>query len=146
MVGIGKTYMYSSMVGTWEAQECNFPLQKIYTAKILVPQTSCFVSNCVIMRTHNGWNRHLSFSNHTSNLSRSCFMHIRDLCHIRHMLDFNTLSTIAIQHSLAWAVTPRHHHITPILLKWLHWLKVPERFHFKVLVLISNDSRPCSMV
>src|SRR6218665_2915345 len=38
---------------------------------------------------------HLSFSNHISNLSRSCFMHIRDLRRIRPMLDFKTASTIA---------------------------------------------------
>src|SRR6218665_2403711 len=38
-----------------------------------------------------------------------------------------------IQNSLARAVTrtPRHHHITPVL-KSLHWLKIPERIHFKV--------------
>ena len=39
---------------------------------------------------------HLSFSNHISNLSRYCFMHIRDLRRIRPMLhDFKTASTIA---------------------------------------------------
>src|SRR6218665_1590346 len=38
---------------------------------------------------------HLSFSNHFSNLSRSCFMHIRDLRRIRPTLDFKTASTIA---------------------------------------------------
>ena len=41
-----------------------------------------------------------------------------------------------IQNSLARAVirTPRHHHITPVLksLHSLHWLKIPERIHFKV--------------
>ena len=115
---------------------------------------------------------HLSFSNHISNLSRSCFMHIRDLRRIRSMLDFKTASTIAtsivhskldycnslflnlestqikrlqlIQNSLARAVTrtPKHHHITPIL-KSLHWLKIPERIHFKVLSLTYN-SLQCS--
>ena len=94
---------------------------------------------------------HLSFSNHISNLSRSCFMHIRDLRRIRPMLDFKTASTIAtsivhskldycnslflsldstqiqrlqlIENSLPRGVTrtPRHHHITPVL-KSLHWL------------------------
>ena len=41
-----------------------------------------------------------------------------------------------IQNSLARAVTrtPMHHHITPIL-KSLHWLKIQERIHFKVLPL-----------
>src|SRR6218665_275335 len=110
---------------------------------------------------------HLSFSNHISKLYRSCFMHIRDLRRIRPMLDFKTASTIAtsivhskldycnslflnldsfqihrlqlIQHSLERAVTrtPRHHHITPVL-KSHHWLKIPERIHFKVLSLAYN--------
>jgi len=34
--------------------------------------------------------------------------------------------------------TPRHHHITPVL-KSLHWLKIPERIHFKVLSLTYNS-------
>src|SRR6218665_2916296 len=38
---------------------------------------------------------HLSFSSHISNLSRSCFMHIRDLHRIRPMLDFKAASSIA---------------------------------------------------
>src|SRR6218665_2755758 len=38
---------------------------------------------------------HLSFSNHISNLSRFCLMHIRDLRRIRPMLDSKTASTIA---------------------------------------------------
>src|SRR6218665_1332161 len=84
------------------------------------------------------------------------------------MLDFKTASTIAtsivhskldycnslflnldstqiqrlqlIQNSLARAVTrtPRHHHITPVL-KSLHWLKIRERIHFKVLSLTYNS-------
>jgi len=95
-------------------------------------------------------------------------MHIRDLRRIRPMLDFKTASAIAtsivhskldycnslflnlestqlkrlqlIQNSLARAVTrtPKHHHITPIL-KSLHWLKIQERIHFKVLSLTYNS-------
>src|SRR6218665_1426970 len=83
------------------------------------------------------------------------------------MLDFKTASTIAtsivhskldycnslflnldstqiqriqlIQNSLARVVTrtPRHH-ITPVL-KSLHWLKIPECIHFKVLSLTYNS-------
>src|SRR6218665_3443996 len=34
--------------------------------------------------------------------------------------------------------TPRHHHITPVL-KSLHWQKIPERIHFKVLSLTYNS-------
>src|SRR6218665_391978 len=37
----------------------------------------------------------LSFSDHITQLSRSCFMHIRDLRRIRPMLDLKTASTIA---------------------------------------------------
>src|SRR6218665_2330231 len=38
--------------------------------------------------------------------------------------------------SIARAVTrtPRHHYITPVL-KLFHWLKIPERIHFKILLL-----------
>src|SRR6218665_922557 len=45
-----------------------------------------------------------------------------------------------IQNSLARAVTrtPRHHHIHPVP-KSLHWLKIPERIHFKVLSLTYNS-------
>src|SRR6218665_1695683 len=45
-----------------------------------------------------------------------------------------------IQNSLARAVTrtPRHQHITPVL-KSLHWLKIPERIHSKVLSLTYNS-------
>src|SRR6218665_3520827 len=111
---------------------------------------------------------HLSFSNRMSNLCRSCCMHIRDLRRIRPMLDFKTASTIAtsivyskldycnslfltlessqiqrlqlIQNSLARAVTrtPKHHHIT-IVLKSLHWPKIPERIHFNILSLTYNS-------
>ena len=45
-----------------------------------------------------------------------------------------------IRNSLARTVTrtPRHHHITPVL-KSRHWLKIPERIHFKVLSLTYNS-------
>jgi len=107
---------------------------------------------------------HLSFSKHIIKVSRSCCMHIRDLCRIRPMLNFKTASTItksivhskldycnslflnfdftkySIQNSLARSVTrtPRHHRITPVL-KSLHWLKIPEFIHFKVLSITYNS-------
>src|SRR6218665_2004146 len=101
------------------------------------------------------FDQNLSFSDHITQLSRSCFIYIRDLPRIRLMLDLKTASTIAasivhaklgycnslflnidfthinrlqaIQNALARAVTktPKHHHITPVLKK-LHWLKIPE--------------------
>src|SRR6218665_2581032 len=104
-----------------------------------------FISDAPVRNLGVTFDPHLSFSNHISNLSRSCFMHICDLLRIRPMLDFKTASTIAtsivhskldycnslflnldstqiqrlqlIQNSLARVVTrtPRHHHITPVL-------------------------------
>jgi len=111
---------------------------------------------------------HLSFSNHISNFSRSCFMRIRDLRHIEnclhhchlhrpfktrllqlHLFNLDSTQTLQfIQNSLTRAATrtPRHHHITPIL-KSLHWLKIPKWIHFKVLSLTYNSlqySQPTS--
>lgn len=110
------------------------------------------------------FDHHLSFCHHISNLSCTCFT----LLHcIQCMPDCKTASTIAtyvahsnldycnslfhnlesiqlkrlqlIQNSLARAVirTPKHDHITPIL-RSLHWLKIPEQIHFKVLLLAYN--------
>ena len=106
----------------------------------------------------------LSLSNHISAISKSCFSHIRDLRRVRSTLDYNTAKTVAtslihsrvdycnslflnlsaselnrlqlILNSAARAVTktPKFHHITPIL-RSLHWLKITERVHYKVLSL-----------
>src|SRR6218665_1960518 len=48
--------------------------------------------------------------------------------------------------SIARAVTrtPRHHYITPVL-KLFHWLKIPERIHFKVLPLTYNSLPPSQL-
>src|SRR6218665_1859983 len=103
--------------------------------------STTFTSDAPVCNLGVTFDPHLSFSNHISNLSRSCFMHIRDLRRIQPMLDSKTASTIAtsivnskldycnslffnldstqiqpiqlIQNSLALAVTrtPRHHHI-----------------------------------
>src|SRR6218665_3855513 len=113
------------------------------------------------------YDQNFSFSDHITQLSRSCFMHIRDLRRIRPILDLKTASTIAtsivhakldhcnslflnidvtqinrlqaIQNALACAATktPKHHHITPVLKK-LHWLKIPERIEYKVISLTYN--------
>src|SRR6218665_3704358 len=94
-------------------------------------------------------------------------MHIRDLRRLRPILDHKTACTIAtsivhskldycnslfyrinssqikrlqtIQNALARAVrkTPKHHHSTPVL-KSLHWLKVPQRIHYKIASLTYN--------
>ena len=106
----------------------------------------------------------LSFSDHISYISKSCFSHIRDLRHIRNTLDHKTACTIAtslihskldycnslflnisnqqlnrlqlVLNSAARAVTktPKFHHITPHL-KSLHWLKITQRIQYKILSL-----------
>ena len=97
----------------------------------------------------------LSFSDHISYISKTCFAHIRDLRRIRNTLDHTTACTIAtslihskldycnslflnlncqqtnrlqlILNSAARAVTktPKYNHITPHL-KSLHWLKITQ--------------------
>ena len=104
----------------------------------------------------------LTMSDHISSVSKSCFLSIRDLRRIRNTLDHQTAKTIAtslihskldycnslflnlprsqldrlelILNSAARAVsrTPRFAHISPVL-KSLHWLKIDQRIHYKVL-------------
>jgi hypothetical protein len=106
----------------------------------------------------------LSFSDHISHITKSCFANIRDLRRIRSTLDHTTACTIAtslvhskldycnslflnlttqqinrlqlILNSAARAVTktPKFYHITPHL-KSLHWLKITERIHYKIISL-----------
>ena len=106
----------------------------------------------------------LSFSDHISYISKSCFSHIRDLRRIRNTLDHKTACTIAtslihskldycnslflninnqqlnrlqlVLNSAARAVTktPKFQHITPHL-KSLHWLKITQRIQYKILSL-----------
>src|SRR6218665_1139874 len=129
--------------------------------------THTFTSNSPVRNLGVIFDKNISFSNHITHISRSCFMHIRDLRRICPMLDLKTASTIAIsivdanldycnflflniettqinrlqaiQNALASAVTktPKHHHITPIL-KILHWLKIPERIEYKAISLTYN--------
>jgi hypothetical protein len=104
----------------------------------------------------------LTMSDHISSVSKSCFLSIRDLRRIRNTLDYTTAQTIAtslihskvdycnslflnlpraqldrlqfILNSAARAVsrTPKFSHISPVL-KSLHWLKIDQRIHYKVL-------------
>jgi hypothetical protein len=106
----------------------------------------------------------LTYDKQISTLTKACYYHIRDLRRIRQTLDFDTARTIAtslvhskldycnslyynlpksqlkrlqaIQNSLARCITrvPRSQHITPVL-KSLHWLKVEQRIHYKILSL-----------
>ena len=110
---------------------------------------------------------HLSYHDHISTITKSCFIHIRDLRRIRPCLDYTTAANIAtslvqskldycnalyiglpktelnrlqnIQNALARAVANqrRNEHITPTL-QSLHWLKIPERIHYKVLSITYN--------
>ena len=105
----------------------------------------------------------LSFSDHISYISKTCFAHIRDLRRIRNTLDHTTACTIAtslihskldycnslflnlncqqtnrlqlILNSTARAVTktPKYNHITPHL-KSLHWLKITQRIQYKIIL------------
>src|SRR6218665_2833186 len=125
-------------------------IKKIPDPSIHLSNNSSSTTDAPVHNLGVTFDRHPSFSKHISNHSRSCFMHIRDLRHVRPMLDFKTASTIPtsivhskldycnslflsldstqihrlqlIQNSLARAVTrtPRHHHITSVL-KSLHW-------------------------
>ena len=106
----------------------------------------------------------LSFSDHISYISKTCFAHIRDLRRICNTLHHTTACTIAtslihskldycnslflnlncqqtnrlqlILNSAARAVTktPKYNHITPHL-KSLHWLKITQRIQYKILSL-----------
>ena len=106
----------------------------------------------------------LSFSDHISYISKSCFSHIRDLRRIRNTLDHKTAALLQLNslihskldycnslylnisnqlnrlqlilNSAAHAVTktPKFHHITPHL-KSLHWLKITPRIQYKILSL-----------
>jgi hypothetical protein len=110
---------------------------------------------------------HLTFSNHISALTSSCFYHIRDLKRIRNCLTDKTASLIAtslihtkldycnslflnlpsclinrlqlIQNAAARAVSraKRFNHITPVL-KSFHWLRIRERVLFKIISLTYN--------
>ena len=111
--------------------------------------------------------RYMSFSKQISSLSSACHYHIHDLRRIRYTLDSTTATTIAtalvysrldycnslyhglpitqikrlqhLQNGLARAVTrtPKHSHISPVL-KSLHWLKVEQRIHYKIISITHN--------
>src|SRR6218665_829742 len=56
--------------------------------------STTFTSDAHVRNLGVTFDPHLFFYNHISNLSRSCFMHIRDLRRIRPMLDSKTASTM----------------------------------------------------
>ena len=107
----------------------------------------------------------LSFSDHISYISKTCFAHIRDLRRIRNTLDHTTACTIAtslIHSNLTTAIhffwistanKPTDYNLfsTPLLvlslkhlnrynhitphLKSLHWLKITQRIQYKIISL-----------
>jgi hypothetical protein len=108
------------------------------------------------------FNSNLSLSDPISSIIKSCLFHVRDLRCLRPILYVTTACNIATAlihskldycnslflnlptnqlyhlqlflNSAAHAVTntPQFHHITPIL-KSLHWFKISERIHYKLL-------------
>jgi len=110
------------------------------------------------------FDKNMSFAQHISSISKSCFLNMRDLRRICNTIDHTTACTIAtflihskidycnslllnlpatqtnrlqrVLNSAAGAVTKTHkfHNITPIL-KFLNWLKINERIKYKVLSL-----------
>src|SRR6218665_2536126 len=70
-------------------------IKKIPDPSIHLSDNSSSTSDAPVRNLGVTFDPHLSFSNHISNLSPSCFIHIRDLRRIRPMLDFKTASTIA---------------------------------------------------
>ena len=113
------------------------------------------------------FDEHLSLVGQISNLTKSCFFHIRDLRRVRSSLDLRTARIIAtslvhskldycnslylnlpssqinrlqlIQNATARAVAKcsKFDHITPTL-KSLHWLRIRERIHYKLLSITYN--------
>ena len=109
----------------------------------------------------------MSYHDHISPITKSCFRHILDLRRIRPCLDYTTAANIAtalvqskldycnslyiglpksqlnrlqnIQNALARVVANkrRHEHISPTL-ESLHWLKIPERIDYKILSITYN--------
>ena len=112
------------------------------------------------------FDKHLSFSDQLSALSKSCYLHIRALRCIRPYLDLHTAKTVAasivhskldycnslyyglpkfqinrlkhIQNALARTIVqaPKFKHITPILNPY--WLKVSEPIEYKIISLTYN--------
>jgi len=115
------------------------------------------------------FDKNLSFTQHISSISKSCFHNIRELRRIRNTINQTTACTIAtslihskidyynsllfnlpatqtvrlqlVLNSAARAVTktPKFHHITPIL-KSLHWLNTNKRIKYSLSHFSQNWS------
>jgi hypothetical protein len=137
-------------------------LSKVSDAALLMPSNVTITPADYARNLGVIFDSSLTMSDHISSVSKSCFISIRDLRRIRNTLDSTTAKTIAtslihskvdycsslflnlprsqldrlqlILNSAARAVsrTPRLTHISPIL-KSLHWLKIDQRIHYKIL-------------
>ncbi|XP_072770959.1 uncharacterized protein [Nerophis lumbriciformis] len=115
----------------------------------------------------------LSFEHHINHITRTAFFHLKNIARLRPSLSFSAAETLIhafitfrldycnsilygssskiliqnIQNSAARLLTHAHsgEHITPVLQK-LHWLPVPHRIHFKILLLTHkalHNQAPC---
>ena len=139
-------------------------LSKLHNQSLLLPDNTTIAPVHSARNLGIIFDSNLSFDNQISNLSRACYFHIRDLRRIRRTLDSETARIVAtslvqskldycnslyhglpksqikrlqaIQNSLARCVTltPRFHHITPVL-KALHWLRIEQRIEYKIISL-----------
>jgi len=139
-------------------------LSKLHNQSLLMPDNTTIVPVHSARNLGIIFDSNLSFDSQISSLSRACYFHIRDLRRIRRTLDSDTARIIAtslvqskldycnslyhglpksqikrlqaIQNSLARCVTltPRFHHITPVL-KDLHWLRIEQRIQYKIISL-----------
>ncbi|XP_061585698.1 uncharacterized protein LOC133450813 [Cololabis saira] len=117
----------------------------------------------------------LSFQHHVNHITRTAFFHLKNIARLRPSLSFSTAETLIhafitsrldycnsilygstskvlnklqyIQNSAARLLTHTRSrdHITPVLQK-LHWLPIPQRIHFKILLLTHkalHNQAPC---
>ena len=140
------------------------PISKIFNPSLSLPSNHPITPTDSARNLGIIFDSSLTFSKQISSLSSACNYHILDLHRIRYTLDLKTASVIAtslvhskldycnslylnlpqnqisrlqlLQNSLARAVTriPKTEHITPVL-KSLHWLKIEERIHYKIISL-----------
>ena len=139
----------------------------MYTAALLMPSNVTITPSDSARNLGVIFDSILTMSDHISFVSKSCFMNMRDLRRIRNTLDSTTAKTIATSliHSKvdycnslflnlprcqldrlqlilnsaarAGSNTPRFTHISPVL-KSLHWLKIDQRIHNKILSITYN--------
>jgi hypothetical protein len=137
-------------------------LSKVSDAALLMPSNVTITPSDSARNLGIIFDSSLTMSDHISSVTKSCFLSIRDLRRIRNTLDFTTAKTIAtslihtkvdycnslflnlprsqldrlqlVLNSAARAVsrTPHFTHITPVL-ESLHWLKIDQRIHYKIL-------------